>query len=68
MGVGPRISRTGKPTGHWVSRPVTGVLAHTLWLEVEEGGRTECAHTQHKHQRWSELYSGDGKTELAQLY
>ena len=40
-----RISRTGKPTGHWVSQSVTGVLAHTLWLEVEEGGRTERTHT-----------------------
>ena len=48
-----------------VSRLLTDVLAHTLWLKVEEGGRTERAHTQHKHQRWPELCRGDGKTELA---
>ena len=45
-------------------QPAISLSDHTLWLEVEEG-RDKRAHTQHKHQRWPELYRGDGKTELA---
>ena len=44
-----------------VSRSLTTVADHTLWLEVEEGRENRA----HKHQRWSELCREDGKTKLA---
>ena len=49
-----------------VSRPLTSVADHTLWLEVEEERENKAhTHTQHKHQRWPELCRGDVKTEQA---
>ena len=46
-----------------MSRLLTDIVDHTLWLEVEEK-RENRAHTQHKHQRWPELCRGDVTTGL----
>ena len=48
-----------------VSRPLTSVADHTLWLEVEEGRENIARAHSNKHQRWADLCRRDGKTELA---